>query len=94
MAHGPNWAGRPPGIQDVTGSRIGTIIDIEVTSSNLDLNGRDCRIAHFDDVTLRNTVAAEVAIARDQAVEASNTKSAFLANVSHEIRTPMNGVSE
>ena len=31
-------------------------------------------------------------IARDEAVEASNLKSAFLANMSHEIRTPMNGV--
>ena len=31
-------------------------------------------------------------MARDEAVEASNMKSAFLRNVSHEIRTPMNGV--
>jgi signal transduction histidine kinase/FixJ family two-component response regulator len=30
--------------------------------------------------------------ARDEAIEASNMKSAFLRNVSHEIRTPMNGV--
>jgi signal transduction histidine kinase/CheY-like chemotaxis protein len=30
--------------------------------------------------------------ARDEAVEASNMKSAFLRNMSHEIRTPMNGV--
>jgi signal transduction histidine kinase/ActR/RegA family two-component response regulator len=30
--------------------------------------------------------------ARDEAVEASNMKTAFLRNVSHEIRTPMNGV--
>jgi signal transduction histidine kinase/ActR/RegA family two-component response regulator len=30
--------------------------------------------------------------ARDEAVEASSMKSAFLRNVSHEIRTPMNGV--
>jgi len=31
-------------------------------------------------------------IARDEAIESSKMKSAFLANVSHEIRTPMNGV--
>jgi signal transduction histidine kinase/FixJ family two-component response regulator len=30
--------------------------------------------------------------ARDEAIEASNMKSAFLRNISHEIRTPMNGV--
>ena len=40
----------------------------------------------------RNRINAELAVARDQALEASNLKSAFLANVSHEIRTPMNGV--
>jgi signal transduction histidine kinase/DNA-binding response OmpR family regulator len=35
---------------------------------------------------------AELAIARDEALEASVVKSQFLANMSHEIRTPMNGV--
>ena len=30
--------------------------------------------------------------ARDEALEASKSKSLFLANISHEIRTPMNGV--
>lgn len=34
----------------------------------------------------------ELAIARDQALQASETKSMFLANMSHEIRTPMNGI--
>jgi CheY-like chemotaxis protein len=43
-------------------------------------------------VTARNQATADLAIARDEAIEASNMKSAFLANVSHEIRTPMNGV--
>ena len=37
--------------------------------------------------------AAEAnALARDQAVEASNAKSMFVATVSHELRTPLNGV--
>jgi signal transduction histidine kinase/DNA-binding response OmpR family regulator len=40
----------------------------------------------------RAHAGAALAIAHDQAVEASNMKSAFLANMSHEIRTPMNGV--
>ena len=35
---------------------------------------------------------AELAVARDQALEASRTKSAFLANMSHELRTPLNAV--
>ena len=38
------------------------------------------------------TVNGQLAAARDQALEASRSKSQFLANMSHEIRTPMNGV--
>lgn len=35
---------------------------------------------------------ADLEVARNQALEASEMKSAFLANMSHEIRTPMNGI--
>jgi signal transduction histidine kinase/DNA-binding response OmpR family regulator len=37
-------------------------------------------------------LSAELAKARDAAMDASRAKSEFLANMSHEIRTPMNGV--
>jgi PAS domain S-box-containing protein len=72
--------------------RDGSIIEVEVTSENLDLDGRECRVALYSDVTERKRAAAEVEIARDQAVAASKEKSAFVASVSHEIRTPMSGV--
>ncbi|HEX2703735.1 MAG TPA: ATP-binding protein [Solirubrobacteraceae bacterium] len=70
----------------------GTVVEVEISGDDVILGGRECRIILCQDVTERNRATAELAIARDAAIEASNAKSAFLANVSHEIRTPMNGV--
>ncbi|MGQ9866634.1 MAG: response regulator [Pseudanabaenaceae cyanobacterium] len=37
-------------------------------------------------------INAELAIARDRALEANRAKSAFVANMSHELRTPLNAI--
>ena len=44
------------------------------------------------DVTTRKAMEAELAIARDAAVDAIAVKSDFLANMSHEIRTPLTAI--
>jgi len=45
-----------------------------------------------EEIAERRRSAEALEVARAQALQASELKSEFLANVSHEIRTPMNGV--
>lgn len=39
-----------------------------------------------------DTLSRQLAVARDQALEANRAKSMFLANMSHELRTPLNAI--
>ncbi|NLD75822.1 MAG: response regulator [Acidimicrobiales bacterium] len=49
-------------------------------------------LLHVTVVFENHALSQDVALARDQAIRASELKSHFLANMSHEIRTPMNAV--
>lgn len=68
----------------------GSRFPVEVSITPIDQQDRFVVILR--DITIQKAAEDALRKARDQAIEASEAKSRFLANVSHELRTPLNAI--
>jgi PAS domain S-box-containing protein len=67
-------------------------VSVEIVRRRLDMPEGAYDAVSIRDLSERNRLLEEVALARDQAKAANKSRSEFLAMMSHELRTPLNAV--
>jgi PAS domain S-box-containing protein len=72
--------------------RDGSEFEVELELWVLNNGAATTYNAFLTDISQRKELERALVAARDEAVDAAQAKSRFLATMSHEIRTPMNGV--
>ena len=73
----------------------GTIIYADISIFHALIDGRECTVGFYTDVTELKNIEKEIQeanLAKIAAEESSRIKSEFLANMSHELRTPLNSI--
>jgi len=85
-----NFEGETISLKSTSGIRI---CEMSLTVEKDKYNEAVCKVIVLMDLTTIKEMEASIKVALQEAIDANNIKSDFLAKMSHEIRTPMSAIS-